>query len=85
MLTNPDIALKAHIASYSGLWLVHSLTYPDGALLTSEAYRLFKRLAGPLELKSHTATFVPHLEPHHLDYEFVGSLEIRQAFSRPSV
>lgn len=60
----------------ASLWLVHGLTYPEGALMTGAAYGAYKRLAEPAELKSHTAVLVPELGPEHLKYDFVGSIEV---------
>jgi hypothetical protein len=75
---SPENAFKA---SYDGLWLIRSFTYLDGALLTREAYRLYKAMGGATELRSHTAQYIPVIEPEHFELEFVGSLEIKQTFN----
>lgn len=66
-------------AAHAGVYLVSSDKL-GSAILTKSAYSLFRVLAGPDELKTHSAVYMP--ETPLVDLDFLGTLEIKALYGR---
>lgn len=64
-------------AAHDGVYIVTSDKL-GSAILTKAAYSLFRLLAGPEELKTHSATYMASMPKSELD--FLGTLEIKNIY-----
>jgi hypothetical protein len=59
--------------------LVFSYSFPDGALLTQEAFVLFLKIASRTELEDFSYALITPLEAANTEYDHFTTLDVREA------